>query len=422
MYAQQVDVRVVVSNATSMGATAIVTAALGIGFWWLAARAYSPASVGQAAAAISACGLLGNFCMLGVGTLLISELGRSPRQQSELLSTCLLVSGGFGVLVGVVFGILGPGMLDDLRPLHPGLLTAALSALFVAATTLGLVLDQFVMGILRGELQFARNTLYAVFRLLLLGIAVLFAATDQALTIFATWPVANIVSLVALAAGVAIRTRHLPLGWPRWGLLRGLGTSALSHHALNLAIQAPSQILPVLVAALLSATTNAYFYPAWMICSVAFVPQTALTLTLFAVAARQPAALMSRARLTLALSLLAGVCAIGITWVLGDRILSIFGARYVGEASRSLQLLVVAVLPIVIKTHYVALLRIQRRVVAASLALTAGAVLEIAGAAVGAMVAGLPGLAIGWMMGLSLEAACMTPTVWRAATVREASS
>jgi len=417
VYAQQVDVRVVVGNAGSMGATAIVTAVLGIAFWWLAARAYSPASVGEAAAAISACGLLGNFCMLGVGTLLISELGRSPRQQAELLSTCLVVSGAFGILVGAAFGMFGPAMLDKLRPLQPGPWTAAMAALFVSSTTLGMVLDQFVVGILRGELQFVRNTLYAVFRLLLLAMAVLLAVTDQALTIFATWPLANLVSLLALAGGVTLRVGHLPLGRPRWGLLHGLGSSALSHHALNLAIQAPSQVLPVLVAVLLSSTTNAYFYPAWMICSVAFVPQTALTVTLFAVAARQPATLGSRVRLTLALSVFGGVCAIAITWLAGDRVLSIFGASYVGEASRSLQLLVLAVLPIVVKTHYVALLRIQRRVAAASVALMAGALIEIAGAAAGATLGGLPGLAIGWLVGLCVESACMLPTLWRAVTL-----
>jgi O-antigen/teichoic acid export membrane protein len=413
LYAGRVDVRVVVGNASSMGATAVLTAVLGIVFWWLAARTYSPASVGLAAAAISACALLGNFCMLGVGTLLISELGRSPRQQAELLSTCLFVSGGFGVVVGVAMGIMGPGLLDDLRPLHPGIWTAFLFALFVSGTTLGLVLDQFVVGILRGSLQFWRNTLYAVCRLVFLFGAVWFAASDQALTIFATWPLANLVSLLALAGGVALRTRQLPLARPRWNLMRGLGSSALSHHALNLTIQAPSQLLPLLVTILLSATTNAYFYPAWMICSVAFVPQTALTITLFAVGARQPEALVSRARLTLALSFVGGLLAVAITWLAGDRVLSIFGGNYVAEASRSLQLLIVAVIPIVIKTHYVALLRIQRRIAAASLALLAGDLLEIGGAAAGALVGGLPGLVIGWLLGLTLESACMIPTVWQ---------
>lgn len=411
--AQTFDVRLVVGNATAMSATAIVTSILGIVFWWLAARSFSPASVGLAAAALSACSLLGNLSVLGTGTLLISELGRSPRQQAELLSTCLAVTGVFAAVAGGLFGILGPAFMDDLQPLHAGTWTFVLFAVFVSSTTVGQVLDQFVVGILQSGLQFWRNTLYSAVKLVLLLGATLVLVNDQALTIFTTWPLGNLVSLGALAAIVALRTGRLPLAPPRWTLLRGLGRSALSHHALNLAVQAPSQLLPVLVTVMLSATTNAYFFPAWMICSVAFVPQTALTITLFAVGARQPQALVHRARLTLGLSFLGGLAAIAVTWLVGDRILGIFGDNYVTEASRSLHLLVLAVVPIVIKTHYIALLRIQRRVGMASLVLAAGALIELIAAVVGALTAGLLGLTVGWLVGLSIEAALMTPTVWR---------
>ena len=414
-YAQQLHVRIVVRNATSMGATAVVTALFGVIFWWLATRTYSPASVGLAAAAISACMLLGNLCVLGVGTLLISELGRSAHQRAELLTTALLVTGGFAAVVGGLFGIAGPGLLEDLRPLHPGIWTAGLFALFVCGTTVGNVLDQFVVGTLRSELQFGRNTFYALCRLALLAGATSLAIGDQALTIFAAWPLANLLSLVVLATVVYAWTRSLPLARPRLSFMRGLGRSALSHHALNLSIQAPSQLLPIVVTLLLSATVNAYFYPAWMISGVAFVPQTALTVTLFAVAAREPHALVSRARLTLALSFLLGLSAIAITWLAGDRLLGIFGSNYVAQASGSLHVLILAVLPIVIKTHYVAILRIERRVLSASLAVAGGAILEVVAAAIGAAVAGLPGLTVAWILGLSLEAACMAPTIWHTA-------
>lgn len=400
-----------------MGATAIVTALFGVIFWWLAIRTYSPASVGLAAAAISACMLLGNLCVLGVGTLLISEQGRSQRQRAELLTTALLVTGAFAALVGALFGIIGPGLLDDLRPLQPGLWTAGLFALFVSATTVGSVLDQFVVGMLRSELQFGRNTFYALCRLALLAGAATLAIGDQALTIFAVWPLGCLLSLLVLTAAVYLRSRALPLARPRLSLMRGLGRSALSHHALNLSIQAPSQILPLVVTLLLSATANAYFYPAWMISGVAFVPQTALTITLFAVAAREPQALVSRARLTIALSFFGGICAIVLTWLVGDRLLAIFGSNYVTQASSSLHVLILAVVPIVIKTHYVAILRIQRRVGSASMVLACGAILEVFAAAVGAAVGGLPGLTVAWLVGLCLEAAYMAPTIWHTAVL-----
>src|SRR6185503_21354953 len=44
----------IVGNAGSMLLTSIVTSSLGVVFWWLSARTFSPTAVGVAAAAISA--------------------------------------------------------------------------------------------------------------------------------------------------------------------------------------------------------------------------------------------------------------------------------------------------------------------------------------------------------------------------------
>jgi len=70
--------RSIVSNAGSLVATQLVTSGLGFLFWLVAARWFSPAGVGFAAAAISAMTLLGTFGMLGLGTLLMGELPRRP--------------------------------------------------------------------------------------------------------------------------------------------------------------------------------------------------------------------------------------------------------------------------------------------------------------------------------------------------------
>src|SRR5207248_1990230 len=121
-------------------------------------------------------------------------------------------------------------------------------------------------------------------------------------------------------------------------------------------------------------------------------------------------------RFTLSLSLLCAALAIGAVWLLGDIILGLFGANYVAQASSSARLLILAVLPIVIKTHYVAILRIQRRVGTAAVVLAIGGLLELTAAAVGAIMAGLPGLTVAWLLALCLEGAYMTPTVWHTAT------
>jgi O-antigen/teichoic acid export membrane protein len=217
---------------------------------------------------------------------------------------------------------------------------------------------------------------------------------------------------------LAVRSTDLLLvGPPRRSVLRGLGGLAFSHHSLNLAIQMPALVLPVVVTALLSAEQNAYFYTAWMVASVAGLPQTSLATTLYAVGVREPAALSKRTRLTLVLGSAAGLAAIVAIAIGGDWILRVFGRSYAEQASLTLRLLSLTVLPLMIKNHYIALLRVQRRITTAAIVIASCAALEVTGAVVGARVGDILGLSLGWLVVLMLETAGMLPTVWRVARV-----
>src|SRR5437879_4167045 len=93
--------RVMLVNAVSLIGTTAVTTSLGFAYWWLAARRFPPETVGISSAAISAMTLLGLFCMLGLGTLLIGELPRQPDSQAPLISAALIVVGGVGGCAGI---------------------------------------------------------------------------------------------------------------------------------------------------------------------------------------------------------------------------------------------------------------------------------------------------------------------------------
>jgi O-antigen/teichoic acid export membrane protein len=103
----------------------------------------------------------------------------------------------------------------------------------------------------------------------------------------------------------------------------------------------------------------------------------------------------------------------------GTFILNIFGRAYAEQASVGLRLLTLSVFPLIIKNHYIALVRVRRRVRPATVVAAIGACVELAGAAVGAVLGDLPGLSIGWLVGLSLEAVWMTSMVWRAAELSD---
>src|SRR6266567_4001682 len=233
---------IILFNAGSLVGTTAVTSVLGFVFWWLAARAFPPEAVGLASAAISAMTLLGSVAIVGLGTLLLGELPLQRGREGSLIS-------------------------------------AALFALGVSLTAITLVLDDALIGLFRGGLQLWRNSCFAVVKLAVLLAVSLWLSRAFGMTIYATWAIGNICSLVALAGYVLAKKGWVGRNYlPQWGLLRKLGLSALRHHLLNVTLQAPALVLPVLVTVLLSATVNAWFYVSWNLSSMANIFSAALTM------------------------------------------------------------------------------------------------------------------------------------------------
>jgi O-antigen/teichoic acid export membrane protein len=407
---------VILLNAGSLVSATAVTSMLGFVYWWLAARQFPPEAVGLASAAISAMTLLGSFAIVGLGTLLMGELPRQQGREAPLISGALIVVGGVGGLLGLAFAIAAPRISSGFHDLGASIGNATLFALGVSLTAIALVLDDAFLGLLRGGLQLWRNALFAVVKLVALLAASLWLSHVTGLTIYATWAIGNGCSLVVLAGFMLVKK-----GWagrnylPQWGLLRKLGLSAIKHHLLNVTLQAPALILPVLVTILLSATVNGWFYVAWNLSSIANILSAALTMTLFAASSAEPGTLAHKIRLTLSLALAACVAA-NVVLLFGTRqVLDLFGHSYAEQAAWSLRILSLESFPFLIKNHYIAVSRIRGRMAhAAQLTIITG-LLELGGSALGAGVGGLTGLSAGWTGAMCVEAIFMAPAVFKAA-------
>ncbi len=376
---------VLLLNAASLVSTTAVTSVLGFAYWWAAARLFPPDAVGLASAAISAMTLLGTVSTLGLGTLLIGELPRQPGKAVSESFLALRANGGV-----IAFFALGVGL-----------------------TAVTLVLDQSLIGLLQGKLQLGRNTLFALAKLIALLLVGLLLWQKNWFALYATWSVASLFSLLALVdyvlrKGRIWRREHRP----QWNLLRKLGPSALQHYALNMILQIPDKVLPVLVTVILSVTANAGFYVASMLASFVYVGSSALTMVLYATTSADPSALVQRSRLTIGIALL--VCSVAsIILFLGARpLLLLFGHAYAEQATWSLRLLGLAAFPLIIKNHYIALCRIEQRIVPALLPLAICCALELIASATGAHLGGLVGLSLGWLLALIVEAVFMFHPVY----------
>jgi O-antigen/teichoic acid export membrane protein len=402
-------------NSGSMIATTAITSSLGAVYWWLAAHEFPVGAVGLAGALISAMTLLGMVSTSGFITALIPEFANHGAVwKVALILGALVTASAVGLILGASWQAVAPRLKSGLGLPGTGIGPVLIFAGGVGLTAVTLVLDQALIGLLRGELQLFRNAFFALVKLLALLAVGTWLPDRSAQVIFVTWSAGQAASLVALAIVIARAHGAGVLVPPRPHIPHSLRSSALVHHVFNLALAAPSWILPLIVTSLVSATANAYFYTAWTVAGFVFVGPLALTTVLYAVASRSSPELGRPLQLTLVLSLLWGAMAMAGCFLFGSGALSLFGRTYGLQGAPVLGVLSLAVFPQAAKLHYVALVRIGGRLRFAILVVLAGGLLELALAALGADRGGVRGLAIGWLIATCAEAAAVAPYLVRA--------
>lgn len=406
----QSGLRRVIGLSVSLVGTQALTSVLGLAFWTLAARSFTTSDVGVAGAAVAMMMLLASLGSLGLGTLLIARLPLTDQgNRRVLVRTSLLAAGGTSALLGAVVPLLAVHLFgaSNLRPLVASPLTVLGFAAGTALMAVVLVLDQAVLTIGVGVLQFERNVVASVVKI---GVLVLFGAlgVTGGMGIFLAWAVGTLVSLPLVSwrtrGGRALQADRR-VADP--GALKGLGRMAASHHALNTTLQAALQILPIMVTVLLSAQENAYFNTAVLVSGFVFALPYAIAISLFASASGSESEVLSRIQLTLPFSLGVSVLANIALYPLAGFVLSLFGQSYATEGVQILHALVLAGLPFVVKDHFIALRRVQGRTTEAVWLLGGFLIVELVAAAIGAHLGGTIGLCLAWVGVLMIEAVIM---------------
>ncbi|RZS91596.1 O-antigen/teichoic acid export membrane protein [Motilibacter rhizosphaerae] len=407
--------RIAAVTATLVG-TQAVTSVLGLVYWTVAARGFSVRAVGLASAAISAMQLLGSVGMLGLGTLLIREMSRIDQgRRRVLVRTSLALAAAASTLLGLLLAVavhLLPA--QGLAPVGASPAVAVAFAVGVGLTGLTLVLDQAVLSLGSGLLQLERNVVASATKIVFL---VVLAATGHTggMAIYLSWTLGNAASLpLVLWRTRGGRQLESTKGLFDWSMMRDLRGAAASHHALNLALQAPPLLLGLVVTLVLSQTDNGYFSTVRLVAGFVFVLPYAMAVGLFAASDADERELLSRMRLTLPFGIAASLAADVVLWPIAHPILSAFGSQYASNGITELRVIVLAGVPLVVKDHFVALRRVQGRTTEAAGVVLVGAVLEVAAATGGAIVDGTRGVAVAWVVALAVEAAVLAVPLARA--------
>ncbi|RWD37136.1 hypothetical protein [Mesorhizobium sp.] len=389
-----------VMNSSALAIGTIAAAGLGFAYWWLAARLFPPAVIGNASALLAVMGLVGVLGESGLGTLLMGEIVRHPGKERGLITAAASVGVALAVGLALLF-VFGEAYLSGATGLIGGWLEGVAFVFGCGLTVLCIVADQAFMGNLRSTGKMIRQVLFSAFKLVLITAAAAVGYASNA-TVLLTW----VAALLASCIGVDLLTRggvrHF-VGPPDFQLLHRLRRKVFGHYALDVAVQAPSVIMPYLVLALLSPTTNAAFVPLWMLVSVASLIPAVMATVLFPVVRASPKQSRHDIIVSLTVSLLFSlVCAI-LVFSYSQEILAAFNPAYLDIAGSSLRFLGFSLLGSTLKFHACTLARLSDRMRKASRWFALGGLLELCFVVLGARLDGLQGLVLGWTLAVSIE-------------------
>lgn len=348
-------------NAYALMLNTGVSALLGLSFWLVAARYYTPSAVGQGSAAIAAMKLLAGLTALTLTGALARFIPVSGRRTGRLVFRTYAGSS----LVVAVAALIFLSTLDFWGPSYR-FLHGPLNGLgFVLAVVMWslLTLQDGVLTGLRSALWVpVGNTVFSAVKLVLL---VLIASSIPTAGVFVSWVAAIAVSVIPL--GILVFRKLVPRhvlateGLAEPPTTRQMGRFLAGDYTGSLFSLAVVYLVPVIVASQVSSADNAYFYITTTIGGTVNLLAINMGASLTVEGAHDPASLARNCRASLK-KMAKLMLPVGAVLFFGaPYILRVFGAGYAEAATPLLRWFAVGALLRVVIEVYFAVLRAQSR-------------------------------------------------------------
>ena len=383
----------------------VLAALLGVAYWLVAARNYTPRVVGVNTAAISAMMFLAGLSQLNLMSALVRFVPVLGPRQGRFIGASYAVAALAGAISAAIF-------LIGIHLWAPALATfgstGGMVAWFLAGSVAWCVFnlqDSALTGLGAAVLVPLDNLVYGVVKIVLL---VAFVSVSPQFGIFASWTAGLIVSLVlvnSLIFGRLLRRRHraAPAG-QRPGRSEIVGFIVPDYVGAVLWLAATT-LMPVIVIAVAGAAANAYFSLDWMITAPLLAISAGTGVALVATAAADPGRVPEYARRVLLQTTRLVVPAAAAVAIASPYLLRVFGHQYASHGALTLSLLALSAIPGMITALYVSIYRAQRRMraVVTLLAALCGSVLALG--TVLLVNIGIEGAGLAWLIAQSAVAA-----------------
>ena len=347
-------------NAVYLMLSSAVGAATGFFFWMVAARLYPVEGVGLASAAISAVGLLALLSTLGLDYGLIRFLPNSGEKANKIINSCFTIGGIAAIALSLIFLAGLPFWSPALLSIRGHPVFFAAFVIFTAIITLQSFTRQTFVAERKAEFALWQGLIFGLLRFIPL---VALASFFHTFGIFASWGVA---SSVAVATSIFLfipraQTGYFPFPVVKKEVVNEMAHFSAANYIATLIGGMPHFILPLMVINLLGAEQNAYFYIGYAIANILLTVPIAASFSLFAEGSCDEESLARNVARTLKLVLVILIPAIVIIFVLGDKILLLFGEAYSENATRLLWCLALSAFPASINSIYFSKKRVEKR-------------------------------------------------------------
>lgn len=382
----------------------VVSSALGIAYWAVAARLYTSEQVGIGAAMVSTMTFLSNLSQLNLNSALARFLPAAGAHGRRLVAYSYGASCLVALVLGSLFLVIAPRVSHSLDLAAQAPLLFVLFGICVALWGVFTMQDSALTAAGGAVWVPIENAAFGIGKIVLL---VLFASALPQVGIFASWNIAVVLALVPV--NVLMFRQLLPrlASWRRNAVLPARG-DLMRFVAFDyigfLFMQAGTNALPVVVTARLGAEANAVFYIGWILGTslelVAYHFGTSLTVE----SAADESRLAANARQVLRRGSLLFIPSAMLMWLVAPIMLALFGAQYAQSGVSTLRLFAAAAVPKLAVIVFVAASRVQRKVGRIIVVQAATTSLVLALALIGMGQLGVTGVGVAYLVAQTLVA------------------
>jgi aminoglycoside phosphotransferase (APT) family kinase protein/O-antigen/teichoic acid export membrane protein len=401
-------------NGYALVLSSATTSVLGVAYWILAARTYTPDTVGLNSAAISAMMFLAGVSQLNLMSALLRFIPGAGRATGRFVGCAYLIS----VSVAAVSSLIFLGGLGTWAPTlsflgsRPGVIVWF--TLATMAWCIFVLQDSVLTGLRQATWVPVEN---AAFSLAKIALLVGFATALPHYGVLASWTIAMALTLLPVNGLILRRLIPKHVAATHGDVARLVPAQVARYVAGDylgsLCWLASTTLLPIMVTQQAGATANAYFFLSWQMAIMLYAVSPNVGSALIVEAATDPTKLgpYSYRVCVQAARIVVPLAAIGMLGA--PYVLRLFGPNYAAEGTALLRLLALSALPHIVNSLYISVARVQRRVRAIVIVLASLCALVLILSHILLQRYGITGVGVAWLVSQTIIAVILWATQLR---------